>query len=327
MTEEQMKIEEIAAATPARVLPPKITAHKAPPSKKERVFQTVRLAVLLLLSSFAISFASYCIIAPNKFAIGGVSGIAIILEKVLGLSQSITVLCINVPLLIAAFFFVKRKFAILSLINVIMQSLWIVLLETVNAPRLEFTEQIFAALAGGIGIGTGIGLAFKLGGSTGGMDIVAVMVQKKFPAHSIAWMIFMLSCGVIGASFFVYRDPQTTLAVQLLPIIKATTEQYVESRVNDALANGFQSALEFRVVTDKPEELSYELISRLGRGVSASVVTGMYTHEHHTMLICVIHRRQVAAFRKILKEVDPHSFAVMSHVSQVLGLGFFSSER
>ena len=326
--EEQTKISESAnGEKPVRTLPPKITHQKAPLSKNEQILSYVKTALLLIFSSFAISFTAYCIIAPNNFTIGGVSGIAVILYKTLNISQSISVLCINIPLLVVAFFFVRRKFAILSVFNVVLQSVWIILLEKINAPLLQFNEQIFAALAGGIGIGTGIGFAFKLGGSTGGMDIVATIVQKKFPAHSIAWMIFILNCGVIGLSFFVYRDPSMALAVQLLPIIKAVTEQYVESRVNEALTSGFQSALEFKVITDKPEELSYELISRLGRGVSANVVTGMYTHENHTMLTCVIHRRQVAAFKNILKEVDPHSFAIMATVSQVLGLGFYAAER
>ena len=313
--------------TEERVLPPKITGEKRPETSREKFLKIAKKVAAMLVSAFLVSFTSYAIVEPNDFALGGISGIAIILYELFDISQSISVLCLNIPLLIVAFFFVRRKFAIYSVINVVAQSLWIVLFEAIDIPKILFEEQIFAALAGGIGVGSGIGLAFKFSGSSGGMDIVATIVQRKFPAQSIAWMIFTLNCAVIITSFFVYREAGTTFSMQLLPLIKSVTEQYVESRMNDSIVSGFQSAIEFRVITDKPEEMAYALISRLGRGVTETDVTGMYTHEKHALLTCVIHRRQIGIFKAILKKVDPNSFAVMTHVSQVLGLGFYSSDN
>lgn len=308
-------------------LPPKITKENFLPegTVKGKILYIIKTLLLLAASSFLVALSSYSFIAPNNFAIGGVTGIAIILEKAFDVPQSISIFCINLPLLVLSFFFVKKKFAILSLANVLSQSLWLILMEKADI-YFVFDEKIFAALAGGIGIGTAIAFAFKIGGSTGGMDIIAVMVQKKFPAPSIAWMLFILNCIVIASSFFVYRVPgNATLSV--LPLIMAACEQYIESKVNDAITNGFHSAIEFRVITDKPDEMALALISGLGRGVTSIPATGMYTHETHSMLVCVINRRQISTFRKILKSVDPDSFAVMSNVSQVLGLGFFSEDN
>lgn len=310
-------------------LPPKKTRQDFLPhgTKKEKIIYLLKTLLMLLASSFLVSFSAHSLIAPNDFAIGGISGIAIILEKITAgrIPQSISVFCINFPLLLLAFFTVKKKFAILSLTNVVMQSLWLMLLEQCGMQPLIFGEKIFAALAGGIGIGVAISLAFKVGGSTGGMDIIAVIVQKKISGTSIAWMLFFLNCIVIAASFFVYRV-EGDITASLLPLIMAATEQYVESKVNDAITSGVHSAIEFRVVTDKPEEMALAILSRIGRGVTAIPATGMYTKENHSMLVCVIQKRQIAAFRNILKEVDPDSFAVMTNVSQVLGLGFFSGE-
>ncbi len=298
-------------------------------SAKVKALYVLKAIVFLLASSFLVAFSSYCLIAPNDFATGGITGIAIIIEKATNgkIPQSISIFAINLPLLILAFFFVKKKFAILSLVHVLMQTAWLTGMEQLHIPQLIFPEKIFAALAGGIGIGAAIALAFKLGGSTGGMDIVAVIVQKKFPAPSIAWMLFILNCVVIASSFFVYKDLSTETVGKILPLIMAACEQYVESKVNDAITNGFHSAIEFRVITDKPDEMSLAIISKLGRGVTSLPATGMYTRETHSMLVCVINRRQIATFRKILKDVDPDSFAVMSNVSQVVGLGFFSGEN
>ena len=311
-------------------LPPKKTKESFLPtgSPKEKVWYAVKTLLLLSFSSFLVALSSYCLIAPNNFAVGGITGVAIILEKATNgkIPQSVSIFSINFPLLFISFFVVKRKFALLSLANVTLQSVFLSLMENLGMPRLIFEEKIFAALAGGIGIGTAIALAFKIGGSTGGMDVTAVIVQKKFPAPSIAWMLFILNCIVIASSFFVYRVPGDATQ-SILPLIMAACEQYVESKANDTITNGFHSAIEFRIITDKPEKMALEIISRLGRGVTSVPATGMYTHETHSMLICVIHRRQINTFRKLLKEVDPDSFAVMSGVSQVLGLGFFSGEN
>ncbi len=311
-------------------LPPKKTKESFLPtgSPKEKVWYAVKTLLLLSFSSFLVALSSYCLIAPNNFAVGGITGVAIILEKATNgkIPQSVSIFSINFPLLFISFFVVKRKFALLSLANVTLQSVFLSLMENLGMPRLIFEEKIFAALAGGIGIGTAIALAFKIGGSTGGMDVIAVIVQKKFPAPSIAWMLFILNCIVIASSFFVYRVPGDATQ-SILPLIMAACEQYVESKANDTITNGFHSAIEFRIITDKPEKMALEIISRLGRGVTSVPATGMYTHETHSMLICVIHRRQINTFRKLLKEVDPDSFAVMSGVSQVLGLGFFSGEN
>lgn len=327
---EQNSPEDLADAAPPErpPLPPKKTKESFLPegTEKEKFLYVVKTLVFLAASSFLVAFSSYCLISPNNFAIGGATGIAIILEKGLHIPQSVSIFCINMPLLIISFFIVKKKFAFLSLANVILQSAWLLLMERIGMPQLIFEEKIFAALAGGICIGVAIALAFKLGGSTGGMDIVAVMVQRKFPANSIARMLFILNCIVIASSFFVYRIPGDATA-SVLPLIMAACEQFVESKANDALTNGFHSAIEFRVITDKPEEMSLAIISGLGRGVTSLPATGMYTRETHAMLVCVIHRRQIATFRKILKDVDPDSFAVMTNVSQVLGLGFFSGDN
>ncbi len=329
---EKKETEQVSGETVPETpqLPPKKTKESFLPegSAKEKFFYIVKTAILIAVSAFLLAFSSYCLIAPNDFAIGGVTGIAIILEKATSgrIPQSISVFFINLPLLVLAFFVVKKKFALLTFAHVILQSVFFMLLERLHVPTLVFPEKIFAALAGGIGIGISIALGFKAGGSTGGADVIAVVVQKKFPAPSIAWMIFMVNCVIIASSFFVYRVPGDAMQ-SVLPLIMAACEQYVESKVNDSITNGFHSAIEFRVITDKPDEMALTIISKLGRGVTSIPATGMYTHETHSMLVCVINRRQIATFRKILKDVDPDSFAVMSNVSQVLGLGFFSGDN
>ena len=314
-------------------LPKKITKESFQPKdpRKAVVYTVFKSALYVLISSLLVAFAAHCLIEPNDFTIGGAAGMAVIIERITGgvVRQSLALLCINVPLLIVAFFYVKRKFAILSVSNILMQSFILFLFEQFNVPKITFDEgaRIFASIAAGVCIGAAIALAFKIGGSTGGADILAVVIQKKCPAPSIARMIFAVNAVIITASFFVFYQEEKSIAVNLMPIMMALFEAYIESKTNDSLTNGFQSAIEFRIITDKPEEMSLALMRELSRGVTEVPATGMYTHEKHSMLICVISRRQVATLRKIMKQIDPNAFAVMTSVSQVLGLGFFSGEN
>lgn len=336
--EEKEHIGE--SKTQTFTLPPKITKENIDPhagSKKGIVLDWLKAILYTILSSLLIAIAAYSLITPNDFTIGGASGVAILLNVISKgkIPQGAVLFGINLPLIILAFIFVKKRFAILSSMNILLQSVWLTLIEFLFKDfQIAFGdggEKIFAALAAGLCIGTAIALAFKVGGSTGGADILAVMIQKKFKATSISWTIFAINCIIIGASVFVFydksEDGKINYAVTLLPIMMSAFESFIESKTNEALMNGFQSATEFRIITDKPEEMATAIMLELRRGVTALPATGMYTKTQHTMILCVISRRQVATLRRIMKEVDPDSFAVTNKVSQVLGLGFYSDEN
>ncbi|MBO5362825.1 MAG: YitT family protein, partial [Clostridia bacterium] len=304
MEEKELKTEH--------TLPPKITKENIDPdagSAKGQIMLWVRGVLYSMLSALLIAIAAYSLIAPNNFTIGGASGVAILVNVATKgrIPQWLILFSINAPLVILAFFFVKKRFAILSAMNIGMQSLFLLLLEEIKIFdhfKISFdneAEKIFAAIAAGLCIGTAIALAFKVGGSTGGADIVAVMIQRKVGATSIAWMIFALNVIVIGTSLFVFYDNSTPIAYNLLPIMLSAFESYIESKTNESMMNGFQSAREFRIITDKPEEMAQALMKELSRGVTAIPATGMYTKITHTMLLCVVSRRQVITLKRIMK--------------------------
>lgn len=340
--EEKIQEESLSVTnTDANVLslPPKITKENFTPpmsEKKATALLWTRAIVYTLFSSLLVAIAAYSLITPNNFTIGGISGIAILLDVAFEIPQFISLFCLNLPLVVLAFFFVKKKFAVLSAINIGCQTLWLSLFETLPALQdfiIAFDEsgKIFAAIAAGLCIGTAIALAFKVGGSTGGADILAVIIQRKVAATSIAWMLFSINCVVISASLLVFRvyDEQTgklDLALTLLPIMMSAFESYIESKTNDSMTNGFHSAIEFRIITTKPDEMAHALMKELSRGVTSLPAKGMYTKEDKSMLLCVINKRQIVALKRIMKKIDPDSFAVMSNVSQVLGLGFYTPE-
>ena len=328
--EVQQVGEELAPTLPKKITKEDLQAERN--SKRAKRLYIIKTIFFLLLSSFLISFAAHSLISPNNFTIGGISGIAILVNKATHdkVPQWIVLVGINLPLVICSFFFVKKKFAILTTANIGLQTAWLALLEEAfPAFQLSFGdggEKIFAAIGAGLCVGAAIALALKIGGSTGGVDILAVMIQRKASASSIAKVILVLSTIIIVSSLFVFYDKNAPIAHNVLPIMMSVFEVYVESTVNEAITNGYHSAIEFRIITRKPDELSIALMRELSRGVTSLPATGMYTKENYSMLVCVVHRRQVGALQRIIKSVDPDSFAVMSGVSQVLGLGFYRSE-
>ena len=302
-------------------------------TKKAKTLLIIKTLIFNFISALLVAFSAYSLITPNNFTIGGVAGIAILVNVATdgAIPQSIASIVLNLPLIILSFFLVKKKFALLTSANIIMQSICLSFFENVIPDfKIQFvggeSEKIFAALAAGICIGFAIALAFKVGGSTGGTDILAVMIQRKITAASISFMLFAINFIIIAVSLFVFYDGRQTLAINLLPVMLAVFEAYIESKTNESILDGFQSAIEFRIITDKPEEMAGALMHELSRGVTSLPATGMYTNEKHSMLLCVVSRRQTATVRRIMKTVDPDSFAVMSKVSQVLGLGFYTDE-
>lgn len=322
--------ERLSSTLPKKITKEDIQAENN--STRGKALYLTKTIVFLLISSFLVSFAAYSLITPNNFTIGGISGIAILINMAThgAVPQWVILVGINLPLVVCSFFFVKKKFAILTTANIGLQTIWLAILEEAF-PKFQLPfgsggEKIFAAIGAGLCIGTAIALALKIGGSTGGVDILAVMIQRKVSASSIARVILIISTIIILSSLFVFYNKDESLAYNALPIMMSVFEVYVESNVNEAITNGFHSAIEFRIITRKPEEMSIALMRELSRGVTALPATGMYTKENYSMLVCVVHRRQVGALQRIVKTVDPDSFAVMSGVSQVLGLGFYRPE-
>ena len=337
MEEKQLEVkEELSAAEMIdNTLPKKITKEDfqlAEATPRAKAMQWVRLIVVTIVSSFLIAFTVYGLIKPNNFTIGGIAGMAVLINHMIPVLEiEYITFALNIPLLILAVIYLKRKFAILSVMNIGMQSLWMFIFRQCNMFTVDFSgganaDKIFAAIAAGLCFGVAIALAYKIGSSTGGGDIMAVLIQRKVGASSIAWILMGINATVIGASFFVFYDNDFSTAYNLLPIMLSTFEMYIESKANEFVTNGAQSAREFRIITDKPEQMAHALMKELSRGVTAIPATGMYTKITHTMLLCVVSRRQVATLKRIMKKVDPDSFAVMSNVSQVLGLGFYTGE-
>lgn len=269
--------------------------------------------LVLVIAGFVRAVSVHSFVNPNNFAPGGVSGLSVMLYYLTKVNSGIYLFATNLPLLIVAFIFIRFSFAIKTTVSLLVSSGFLLLFEKTNF--YSYTESpILAAVAGGLLSGVAVAFMFYTGGSSGGTDIIATIIHEKFRSAGVSWFIFALDSVVVFASFFVYD-------MRLTPVLLALVNMFCSARMCDFILSGAKSAVKFEVITPHPERLTAELLGSLHRGVTALQATGMYANSEKTLIICVVRRRQIGQFQRIIKKY-PDTFAYLSNATEVLGKGF-----
>ncbi|MBD5131113.1 MAG: YitT family protein [Clostridiales bacterium] len=295
------------------------------PKVKKRLYNWLVVPLIMLLSGTIRAVVVHMFVAPYNFATSGVSGIAVMIYNKTGFSAGWTTLIINAPLLVLCFIFINKRCTIISGIAIAISAIFMVLMDYFkdSLPLYAFTSDLnpfFAAIAAGVLGGFGFALIIRVGGSTGGSDIVAMLLQKKFKATNISWFVYLVDAVIIFASMFVYTDDWAAMAF-VNPVMLSLTEEFAHALVGDKILTGFKTAIKYEIVTDNPEEISAEIIEKLHRSVTNLPAVGMYQHNERHVLICIISKRQLGDFNKILAKY-PNTFAYMISVNEVIGKGF-----
>ena len=279
---------------------------------KHPIFQYFALAILAFLA--ALNYEIF--VHPNHFAPAGINGIATMVQYLLNFSIGYMSLLINIPMLIFAAFLLNRSYSFRTLTYVLVFAVSLLVLQRMDLSAIQFVAEdngsaIMASIAAGFFNGFFYSLSIRMGGSTGGTDIVGSFVHNKKPQYNMVWVVFSINVAVAVSSFFVYGFTYE-------PVILCIIYCFVTSRVSDMIFKGARSAVRFEVITAYPEELSHELMTTLRHGCTVIPAEGMYSHSKKSVLICVVNRRQTVDFQNILKKYD-HTFACVSDVSEIFG--------
>lgn len=275
---------------------------------KKKIIQDV---LLILLGSVLSGVGLYYFVYPASFAPSGVDGIATMLQEITSVNAGVFLFAINAPLIVLSLIFLDKKFAIYSIISIVSLSAFLVLLEAVNFPQyLSDSEKILPAIFSGLMIGIRTGLLFKIGGSSGGVDIVAAIIQKKNPYVNLERYVTLICYIIIGSSFFLYKD----LECIMLSII----QMFVFEKTVSFVMRSKRNAVEFKIITETPEALKEDILTSLKHGATIVNSKGMYTGEDKSIIFCVVNIRQVPEFMRLLKKYDK-LFVYSSNVSSVNG--------
>lgn len=285
-------------------------------TKNKKILKAVWECFLLVLLALLGALIYTIFIAPNNFAPSGIIGFATMVQYVFGFEVGLLSLIVNLPILLIAFFILGRSYSLKTLLFTVVFSVALLMVDFINLEPIIYRapdagEAILAAIAAGLFDGAIYSYVVKLGGSTGGTDVTAAFVNHKYPEFNTVWIIFSMNVAVAVLSYFVY-------GMGYRPVILCAVYVFVAGKVSDAILKGARKAAKFEVVTTHPEELSQELMQKLGHGCTAIPVKGMYTGTDKFIVMCVVNPRQVADFERIIQKYD-NTLAFISTVNGTFG--------
>lgn len=288
--------------------------HKKAKRNRHTARKTAADLLLYFAGGFLYAAAVNVFLAPNEILLGGFTGVATVLNHLLGTPIGTVVFLLNVPLFVIAYF----KFGFSFIIRTVIATFFSSVLIDVTALFLPVYagDRLLSSLFGGILSGTGLGLVFLRGATTGGTDILSKLLQRRRPHMSMGRVILLLDLAVVLLSFAVYRSLETVL--YSLVVI------YVSAQAVDLTQTGLSHDKLLFIVTDKGERAVRAIVETLDRGVSVLDVRGGYTGTKRQMLFCAVRAGDAVRLTKAIREIDESAFIVISEISDILGEGFKS---
>lgn len=249
---------------------------------------------------------------PNNIAPGGVSGLATALAYVTPVTVGIWTLLLNIPLIAISWW----KLGIRPLIKTIVTTLLLsALIDVFTLILPQYTNNVLlAAVLGGVLSGVGMGLIFVRGATTGGTDLVSLLLNRAFPNLSVGSLLLIVDALVVVFAVCVFRD----IEVALYSIVTI----FVNSRTIDAIMQGVDHAKVIYVVTERGDDILSLLADELGRGVTVLQGRGGYTKRDKNVLMLVTHRNSFSQTLKAIKAVDKKAFLFVTDATEVHGEGF-----
>ncbi len=274
--------------------------------KKQFIKYPVILAASLLYAAAIALFLD-----PNQLAPGGVSGIAIIVNRLTRLPTGTLILLMNVPLLALGMWKLGWKFVLSTLVAVVSSSVFTDLL----APYGPVTrEPLLAACAGGALLSLGMGLLFKMGATSGGTDILIRVIKLKYKHLKTGSLFLATDCCVIAASAIVFGDIDLALYAAIATI--------VSSFCLDLVLYGRDEAKLVYLITDHEKAIADRLLQELEIGVTYLQGQGAYTRDNKKVILCAMQKRLLPRVQEIAMEEDPFAFLIVTSASEIFGEGF-----
>lgn len=275
------------------------------------------LMITIGLAIYAVGFS--CFILPYGMTSGGVSGIGALIFYLSGFPPSYTYFLINVVLLAFAVKILGIKYTVKTLIGTGLISLLIgvgqsfVTTETGELYRIVGEQKFLACVLGGMAEGVGLGFVFQAGGSTGGSDIVAAIINKYKPI-SMGRALLMVDFFIVSLNWFVLRDLET--------LVMSYCMMFIAINMVDYVINGARQSVQFIIVSEKYEEIATRINEELDRGCTVIDGHGWYSKQKRPVLLVMAKKLERKEIFNLIHRTDPKAFVSMSNVEGVFGEGF-----
>lgn len=278
----------------------------------------IKNVLFILFGAAIFSFGLVHFNMQNHLAEGGFTGLTLIIFQLTGFNPSYSNLLLNIPIFFIGWKYLGKTSFYYTMIGTVGLSLWIWIFSKYQIKMALGNDLILVALFAGVFIGVGLGIIFRYGGTTGGVDIIA-RFANKYLGIGMGRAMFIFDACVIGLSlltYLSYRQAMYTLVAV-----------FIASRVIDVIQEGTYSARGAMIISDKNDEIADKIMNELGRGVTVLNGYGSYTKQKREVLYCVVSKNELLQLKNAIIAVDPHAFVTVSEVNDVLGEGFTLDEN
>lgn len=271
----------------------------------------------IIIGTAIYAFGLHFFVISNQLMEGGVTGISLLLNYALHLPPSLTTLLLNIPLFLIGWRALGRGSMGLTMLGTLSLSFFLWIMEWLIkqgwvVPFTTNQDYFLATLYAGVTLGTGLGIVFRYGGTTGGSDIIARMLNK-WRGWRIGQVILGLDAAIIGISlFYIPREK----------ILYTMVAVFIASKMIDFITEGAYAAKAYTVITEHSAELSGLITKEMDRGVTLLQAKGAYSQQSKEVVYCVVARTEMRQLQTLIKSVDPKAFIIISDVHDVLGEGF-----
>ncbi|WP_294404230.1 YitT family protein [uncultured Clostridium sp.] len=272
--------------------------------------------LIIFLGCIIASLGVNIFLSHAQLLSGGATGVGLLFEYTVNIPTGITVFLINIPLLLISLKKLNKSFTIYTTIGMLSLSISLMitkpLAELVNIDGLDL---LLYCIYGGVLCGIGFGLVFLRNGSTGGTDIITMLIRKKYSNFNIGSLGFSLNLIIIIIGAFIFGLPQALYTLISL---------FIQSLVLDQMLKGFSSKKLLLILTKKESEVINYVIKDLNRGITSLFAEGEYTHNKKKMLYCIVTARQMIELKNAVHHIDPSAFITIVDISEVRGKGFMN---
>lgn len=268
---------------------------------------------LILFGSILYGIGTQCFLSRAQIAPGGAAGIALMANYATGAPIGTLTFLINIPLLVLAWIYLSRSFALKTALACSICSVVMDFFITPVFPVYQ-GDRLLACLFGGVLIGVGMAFIFLAGCTTGGSDIIGYLIQKKKPFMSIGRVLLIIDGVILVISIFVYNNIESGLF--------GLISLFAQTQVIDGIIYGIDLGNMVTVITAKPVEISKRIIEDLERSATILNGYGAYSQKGTEVLLCAVRKAQFSTLKQIIHEIDPSAFVMVSETSEVYGEGF-----
>ena len=282
------------------------------------MYNHIKSIMTIILGAAIFAFGLTYFVVPHHLFEGGETGITLITYYLFNIPISLMNIIINIPLFILAWKIFGAKTLYSSLLGTISVSVWLAIFEKIPLQFNLEGDLVIVALVSGVLLGVGLGIIFNAGGTTGGTDIVA-RILNKYTNISVGKLLFGLDFFILMLILIIFQDLRLVTYTLLF--------DFIVSRVIDLIGEGGYAGKGFMIITQKPMELADKINDELGRGVTFISGQGYYSKNDLKIVYCIVARNEMVKMKEMIHSIDPMAFITITEAHEILGEGFTFDPR